>query len=299
MIPGLELMRHVCQEAGSGQGLARGAKRTASPAFTLIELLVVVAVIAILAALLLPTLAAGKRKVWRVNCLSNLKQIILAQNQYWPDNGDYLPWPNWAGGPAAEAPGWAYAGFPGWPYDGHTWTRTNGPQTGLLWPYVKNAQVFMCPTDMLRTNSSAAPPGIDGTYAMLFDGRMCKFISYICNGAVINWGSRQPPGSTYKATTFKPSNYLYWEADERVCWFLNDGSSPPSQGLTTRHDSGGTLAAFDGHVEFITYVKYYRRVGQAPFAAPGLLANGTPDEPLPNDFWYYPGAPDGGYSLGY
>ena len=260
-------------------------------AFTLIELLVVIAIIAILAALLLPSLTAAKTKAWRIGCESNLKQIIVAQNLYWTDNQDYIPWPNWAGGPAAMQAGWAFAG--------NSLTPGNGPQTGVLWPYIKSRQLYMCPVDMNRTNSNAKPPPVNESYAQLFQERSCPFISYVCNGAVIDWNIINPNGGTYKAGRFKGSNYLYWEADERVPFFLNDGSSPPSQGLTTRHDNGGTLAAFDGHVEYISYVNYYRHVGQAPFPAPGLLANWKPLDPLPNDFWFFPDDADGGYANGY
>ena len=61
-------------------------------AFTLIELLVVIAIIAILAAMLLPPLSAVKLNAQRVKCLSNLKQLALANASYLAEFGKDVPY---------------------------------------------------------------------------------------------------------------------------------------------------------------------------------------------------------------
>src|ERR1043166_8993639 len=63
-----------------------------SAAFTLIELLIVVAIIAILAAILLPVLSKAKQKGYQATCANNLKQIYLAFSLYADDYGSAYPW---------------------------------------------------------------------------------------------------------------------------------------------------------------------------------------------------------------
>src|SRR5690242_16187613 len=128
-------------------------KRTSAKrrAFTLIELLVVIAIIAILAAILFPVFAQAREKARQATCLSNMKQLGLAFRMYLQDYDGYFP--GRAGGVTNTT---ARPDFGTTPNSnlGH-WTcgqvvSTSNPcrvEEGAVYPYVKNALVFQCPSD--------------------------------------------------------------------------------------------------------------------------------------------------------
>src|SRR5688500_14446326 len=80
---GSDLRNRVMHGAADG-----GSERRLKNAFTLVELLVVIAVIAILAALLLPALIGGKERAKRTACKNAIRQFALAVHLYGNDHED-------------------------------------------------------------------------------------------------------------------------------------------------------------------------------------------------------------------
>lgn len=219
--------------------------------FTLIELLMVIAIIAILAAMLLPALASAKKKATMAACLSNEKQLISAQAMYAGEFEDRMA--------ADPAKGGAFWGAP--TPDSTTWPGQSGDlvmkniiipaltKSNLLYAYAPNYMVVHCPGDKQRNISGTVgaypsnPNGVCPGMGFGFDG-------YSVTDNMVDYATTPYRGK--KTTAFaKPTDTLVLiEEAEGRGYNLGSWAKPNANWVdvpTLFHGNVSTMAFLDGH----------------------------------------------------
>ena len=221
-------------------------KQSLMHAFTLIELLVVIAIISILAAILFPVFARARENARRASCMSNLKQLGLAFMQYTQDFDENLPKEAiHSGGTHYETGVIMQSGN-----DLHLWMHE-------IYPYVKNVQVYNCPS----ANS----------YVSTFTGGYIPDISYGFNH-YLSGASSTTPGLNIAAipevaiTPILVDTNYYVAAPDNTChaksgtsaaafadlgWCDGSANWPYNNDspLMQRHLETGNMLFVDGHVK--------------------------------------------------
>ncbi|MBV9865901.1 MAG: DUF1559 domain-containing protein [Abitibacteriaceae bacterium] len=201
-------------------------RRRVGRGFTLIEILVVIAILSLLAAILFPVFSRARESARRTSCASNLKQLGMAFMQYTQDSDERLPLATDGGNGGSKVPGgWVY--FDTWPYSG---TQHFDVTRGNVYPYVKNPQVYICPSDTYGSDSGD---------------------SYAYNACMTASTLSQPHNGKNLAVFPDTSIWmLLSEESMGCCDSTDDGFEYPGNTFSSRHLGGSNIAFLDGHVKF-------------------------------------------------
>jgi len=224
-------------------------------AFTRVDLVVVVAMTGLLLLIAFSAYAKPRNRVYQVTDENNLRQTMLAMNMYSSDNSGIMPDPGWGLGPYLTKKCWAFeVPFPTSPGSGNTSVNTYltylsaqlaAVTNGMLFPYLHDSKVFMCPAD--RPDSPA------------FWDREIYISSYVWNGAVVSYGATKNLIPN-KLSAFRPDAILQWERDEQNPQIFNDLSDYPNEAfpfnISQRHGTETPVGMFGGGVATISLTDF-------------------------------------------
>jgi prepilin-type N-terminal cleavage/methylation domain-containing protein/prepilin-type processing-associated H-X9-DG protein len=251
-------------------------KRTKN-AFTLIELLVVVAIIALLIAILLPSLGRAKANAVRVQCASQLKQWGIVVAMYEQENLDWfgLTWTE-ADGTTKHPWSGIAVGTP-YLYD-NEWGHVD--TTSANHSDVSKYQLIMrvCPGDPLYGQAAAGGASFNAQNTRPpVDYAMVRYLPIVANEVMWKISQFNHPGTTilmadsptiqYGVGSSTMSGYYAFTA------VAGDLDQEPGQTLTQalqqRHLGIGNIAFLDGHVEQHNYGDYVKNI-------PSVIVNNLP-----------------------
>jgi prepilin-type N-terminal cleavage/methylation domain-containing protein/prepilin-type processing-associated H-X9-DG protein len=243
----------------------KGWVASSGAAFTLIELLVVVAIIAILAAMLLPALSKAKLKGQGIQCMSNGRQLSLGWLMYAHDNGDRIVYASDDGNGAANPLNqyaWTQQHLDYDPYNRANWDINADITKGPLWNYYKSAGIYKCPADHSVVMVNGVPRPRVRTISMNFflggfAGKYPPFGSYSQYQMYFKLQDVTAPNAPGASKTF-----LFLDEREDVINWGNfatdmDGYSPADPGLYAfnqdipgmYHNGACGFSFCDGHSE--------------------------------------------------